>query len=88
MEQQHNEEPMHTTTTPVATIQDEAALNSLIRSRYHHTCGQIIWVVELPHGFACFAELRPVLPMPITTCPRCGELLRRETLTQRQRGGE
>ncbi len=78
---------MNTTTTPVATIPDEAALTSVIRSRYHHTCGQIIWVVELPHGFACFAELRPVLPPPITTCPRCGASLTRETLTQRQHGG-
>ena len=75
------------TTTPVTTIEDAAALTSLIRSRYHHTCGQLIWVVELPHGFACFAELRPVLPPPITTCPHCGAELTRATLTQRQRGG-
>ena len=58
-----------------------------VRTRYEHTCGQIIWVVELPHGFACFAELRPVLPPPITTCPHCGAELTRATLTQRQRGG-
>ncbi len=74
-------------TTPLPTIPDAAALNSVLRSRYHHTCGQIIWVVELPHGFACFAELRPVLPPPITTCPRCGVELTWETLSQRQHGG-
>ena len=78
---------MNTTTTPLLTIPDEAALNSLIRSRYDHPCGQIIWVVELPHGFACFAELRPVLPPPITRCPQCGAPLSRETLAQRKHGG-
>jgi hypothetical protein len=78
---------MNQTTTPLATIPDAAALTSRIRSRYHHTCGQMIWVVELPQGFACFAELRPVLPPPITTCPRCGALLTREALTQRQHDG-
>ncbi len=77
---------MNSATTPLTTIPNEALLNSVIRSCYHHTCGQIIWVVELPHGFACFAELRPVLPPPITTCPRCGAPLTRETLTQRQHG--
>ncbi len=77
---------MNTTTTPVSTIPDASALTSLIRSRYHHTCGQIIWVVELPHGFACFQELRPVLPPLITTCPRCRAPLTRETLAQRKHG--
>ncbi len=56
-----------------------------MRTRYEHSCGQTIWVVELPDGPLYYAELLPTLPPPITQCPRCSQLVTRETLSQRHR---
>ena len=78
---------MNTSTTPLPTIQNPALLDQLVRRRHYHPCGQMIWIVDTPEGFVCFAELRPILPAPLTTCPRCGALLTRDTLTQRQHVG-
>ncbi len=79
--------PMNSSNTPLATIEDSAFLERLIRRRYYHTCGQMVWIVETTEGFVCYAELRPIMPAPITVCPHCGALLTRDTLTQRQREG-
>ena len=79
--------PMPSNNTPLAEIQDAALLERLVRHRYYHTCGQMVWIVEMPEGFVCYEELRPIMPAPITLCPRCGELLTRDTLTQRQHAG-
>ena len=76
-----------TNNTPLAHIQNPALLARLVRRRYYHTCGQMIWIVETPEGFVCYEELRPIMPAPITICPCCGALLRRDTLTQRQHVG-
>ena len=73
--------------TPLAQIQNPALLERLVRRRYYHACGQMVWIVETPEGFVCYEELRPVMPAPITVCPRCGEVLTRDTLTQRQHAG-
>ncbi len=78
---------MNSNNTPLAEIQDAAALHGLVRRRYYHACGQMIWIVDTPAGFVCYAELRPIMPAPITRCPRCEELLTRDTLTQRQHVG-
>ncbi len=75
---------MTNSNTPLPTIQNHALVDQLVRRRHYHTCGQMIWIVDTPDGFVCFAELRPILPAPLTTCPRCGALLTRDTLTQRQ----
>ena len=75
------------TNTPLAHIQNPALLERLVRRRYYHPCGQMVWIVETPAGFVCYEELRPIMPAPITVCPRCGDLLTRDTLTQRQREG-
>lgn len=64
---------------------EDPSLERRVRTRYAHTCGQIIWVVELPSGPLFFAELLPTLPPPITHCPNCSALLTRESLTQRRR---
>ena len=80
-------ETMNSTNTPLAEIPDAAALQGLVRRRYYHACGQMIWLVDTPAGFVCYEELRPIMPAPITVCPRCGELLTRDTLAQRQHAG-
>ena len=77
-------ETMNSTNTPLAEIPDAAALQGLVRRRYYHACGQMIWLVDTPAGFVCYAELRPIMPAPITRCPRCEAVLTRDTLTQRQ----
>ncbi len=78
---------MTTSNTPLPTIQNLALVDQLVRRRHFHTCGQMIWIVDTPEGFVCYAELRPIMPEPITTCPRCGHVLTRDTLTQRQHAG-
>jgi len=78
---------MNTSNTPLPTIQNPALLDQLVRRRHYHPCGQMIWIVDTPTGFVCFAELRPILPAPLIACPRCGALLTRDTLTQRQHVG-
>ena len=78
---------MNNTNIPIPTVPDPALLERLVRRRYYHTCGQMIWIVETPEGFVCYEELRPIMPAPITVCPRCGEVLTRDMLTQRQRQG-
>ena len=75
---------MYNNNTPLANIQNPALLERLVRRRYYHTCGQMIWLVDTPEGFVCYEELRPIMPVPITVCPRCGEILMRETLIQRR----
>jgi hypothetical protein len=55
-----------------------------VRSRYHHTCGQMIWVVTMPQGPLYYAKLLPTLPPPITHCPGCGQALEPEALTRRR----
>ena len=72
---------MHSRDTPLAS--DPGSQEGLVRRRYYHACGQMIWVVETPDGFVCYTELLPNMPPPITRCPRCGELLTRDTLKQR-----
>ncbi len=79
--------PMNSNNLPLATVQNTALLERLVRRRYYHTCGQMIWIVDTPEGFVCYEELRPIMPAPITVCPRCGEILTRDTLTQRQHTG-
>ncbi len=66
------------------TADDDLSPEGRVRSRYEHTCGQIIWVITLPSGPLYFAELLPTLPPPITHCPRCGELVMPEALSQRR----
>ena len=78
---------MNSSNTPLSTIPDSGLRERLVRRRYYHPCGQMIWIVDTPEGFLCYQELRPVMPAPITVCPRCGELLTRDTLTQRQHAG-
>ena len=75
---------MNNINTPLSTIQNQALVDHLVRRRHYHTCGQMIWIVDTPEGFVCYAELRPIMPAPITVCPRCGEGLTRDALTQRQ----
>ncbi len=65
----------------------DPALENRMRSRYYHTCGQMIWVVAMPDRFVYYAELRPQMPAPLSLCPRCGELLTRDTLAQRPQPG-
>jgi predicted RNA-binding Zn-ribbon protein involved in translation (DUF1610 family) len=72
---------------PLATVPNQALVDHLVRTRHFHSCGQMIWIVDLPDGFVCYDELRPIMPMPITVCPRCGEDLTRDALTQRQHTG-
>ncbi len=79
---------MNNTNIPIPTVPDPALLERLVRRRYYHTCGQMIWIVDMPAGFVCYEELRPIMPAPITVCPRCGELLTRDTLVQRQHAGQ
>ncbi len=69
--------------TQPPTPHEDLSPEGRVRSRYEHTCGQTIWVIKLPHGPLYFAELLPTLPPPITHCPRCGELVMPETLSQR-----
>jgi len=76
---------MSDTPTPPATAHDDPSPDHRLRTRYEHSCGQTIWVVELPGGPLYFAELLPTLPPPITHCPRCSEPVTRETLSQRER---
>jgi len=76
---------MYNNNTPLANIQNPALLERLVRRRYYHTCGQMGWIIETPEGFVCYEELRPIMPAPITICPRCGLLLMRDTLIQRRR---
>ena len=64
--------------------QADAATGQRVRSRYYHTCGQMIWVIKMPQGPLYYAELLPTLPPLITHCPGCGETLAREALTQRR----
>jgi hypothetical protein len=78
---------MTTSNTPLSAIQNQALVDHLVRRRHFHTCGQMIWIVDTPAGFLCYAELRPIMPAPITGCPRCGEALTRDALTQRQHAG-
>ncbi len=78
---------MNNSTTPLPTIQNHALVDQLVRRRHFHTCGAMIWIVDTPEGFVCYAELRPIMPAPITVCPRCGEVLTRDALTQRQHPG-
>ncbi len=78
---------MNNTNIPIPTVPDPALLERLVRRRYYHTCGQMIWIVDMPAGFVGYEELRPIMPAPITVCPRCGELLMRDTLAQRQHAG-
>ena len=78
---------MYNNHTPLAHIQNPALLERLVRRRYYHHCGQMIWLVDTPDGFVCYEELRPIMPAPITICPRGGALLTRATLTQRQHVG-
>ena len=73
--------------TPLATIQNHALVDQLVRRRHYHTCGQMIWIVDTPAGFLCYPELRPVMPTPITVCPQCGEVLTPGALMQRQHPG-
>ena len=75
---------MNNSNTPLATIDSRALLDQLVRRRHFHTCGQMIWIVDVPEGFVCYEELRPNMPAPITVCPRCGEALTRDALMQRQ----
>jgi hypothetical protein len=75
---------MNNTNIPIPTVQNPALLERLVRRRYYHTCGQMIWLVDTPEGFVCYEELRPIMPVPITVCPRWGEILMRETLIQRR----
>ena len=75
-----NDQPTSPSTPP-----DDRALDQRVRTRYEHTCGQLIWVVELPQGPLYFAELLPTLPPPLTHCPRCGAPVTRESLSQRHR---
>ena len=72
------------TPPPPSEAGEDLSPEGRVRSRYEHTCGQIIWVIKLPHGPLYFAELLPTLPPPITHCPRCGELVMPETLSQRR----
>ena len=72
---------------PLATVPNQALVDQLVRHRHYHTCGQMIWIVDIPAGFVCYNELRPIMPAPITRCPSCGELLTRDTLAQRQHTG-
>ena len=74
--------------TPLSQIRNPAVLEGLVRHRHYHTCGQMIWIVDTPEGFVCYEELRPIMPAPITVCPRCGELLTRDSLIQRQHAGQ
>jgi hypothetical protein len=76
---------MHSNNLPLATVQDAALLERLVRRRYYHPCGQMIWIVDTPEGFVCYEELRPIMPPPLTVCPRCGQPLMRDTLVQRRR---
>jgi hypothetical protein len=78
---------MTSSNTPLPTVQNPALVDHLVRRRHYHTCGQMIWIVDTPEGFVCYDELRPTMPAPITVCPRCGEGLRRDALTQRQHSG-
>ena len=78
---------MTTSNTPLPTIQNHALIDQLMRRRHYHTCGQMIWIVDTPEGFVCYAELRPIMPAPLTVCPRCAEVLTRDALTQRQHPG-
>jgi hypothetical protein len=65
---------------------DDLSPERRVRIRHEHTCGQMIWVVAMPDGPLYYAELLPIMPPPITQCPRCGEPLTPETLS-RYRGG-
>ena len=79
---------IHSNNIPLATVRDTALLERLVRRRYYHPCGQMIWIVETLEGFVCYEELRPIMPAPMSTCPRCGAVLTRDTLTQRQHVGQ
>ena len=70
---------------PLTNMQNAALLERLVRRRYYHACGQMVWLVDTPEGFVCYEELRPIMPAPITICPRCRLLLMRDTLIQRRR---
>ncbi len=78
---------MTNSNVPLPTIQNPALVDQLVRRRHYHPCGQMIWLVDTPEGFLCYAELRPIMLAPIIVCPRCGELLTRDALTQRQHSG-
>ena len=78
---------MTSSNTPLPTVQNPALVDHLVRRRHFHTCGQMIWIVDTPAGFLCYAELRPIMPQPITVCPRCGAVLTRDALAQRQHPG-
>jgi hypothetical protein len=65
--------------------QADAAIGQRVRSRHYHRCGLMIWVIKMPEGPLYYAELLPTLPPPLTHCPRCGEVLVPEALTQGRR---
>ncbi len=75
---------MNDTPPPPSTAHDDLSPERRVRTRYTHSCGRMIWVVELPNGPLYYAELLPTLPPPITHCPSCGALLTRESLIQRR----
>ena len=64
---------MHRTTIPLATVLDGVFRERLVRQRSYHPCGQLVWMVETPEGWVCYAELRPNMSAPLTVGTPVGQ---------------